>query len=442
MVTAKPHLLLIADLRHASPRWPALAGGLLQEGWRVTVLTAPIGDDAPERLGFPMAFSDAARIVECGPAEDIFQPLRNVLWALGLRRGTSLTSQLKAQLPGRTGGARGVFELVFHTTEALLGWPDAYARWRRPATAEALRLVALEEFSVMVSSSPYPTSHAVAAAVKRKNPALRWVADFRDLWSQNHGYAMPQWRKRADAYLERRLLALAEALVTTSEEWARILNVHHGKPVAVIRNSFVDYEAPQGDPPPTALPLMLSYTGVRYPRQQRIAPVLHALALLRQRGCSPSDVRLNIVGPHDLDLAEQASTIGVQDSVAQRGPVSRRAAQRAQRAAHVLLYLQWEDPSVDMVSSLKFWEYLGSGRPMLLTGGHPNGSAERIATEVNAGVIARNANDIADALLRWIEELRHRGHVDSGAHAEKIARLGTRAILPDLRRVLLPDTLS
>ncbi len=434
-MTTPLRCLLIADLRHASPRWPALAGGLIAKGWDVTVVTAPIGADAAEELGFPRIFAERARIVACGSSTDALEPIRKLLWLLGLRRKQSLTAQLRAQLPAA--GSRSAFDTVFQTILALIGWPDLQAPWRGPALHAARALLREQSFDVLVSSSPYPTSHAVAAALKQEHPQLRWVADFRDLWSQNHNYPMPRWRQRVDSRLERRMISGADALVTTSDDWADTLREAHGKPVAVVRNSFVDYETPAAGAPPATTPLTVLYTGVRYPKQQHITPVLEAVAALAASGAAtPQELTLRFVGPFDAELARESERLGVAAFVAQDGAVTRAAAQRLQREAHVLLYMQWEDRAVDMVSALKYWEYLGSGRPVLMTGGHPGGTAETIAIEAQAGTIAHTPTEIADALRRWIAELKRTGAVASHLRREVTAPYGATARAQELAQVL------
>jgi len=434
-VTVERRCLLIADLRHASPRWPALAGGLIKRGWEVTVVTAPLGADAAEELGFPRIFAERAQIVECGSATDVLEPLRKLLWLLGLRRRQSLTAQIRAQLPAA--GSRSAFDTAFQALLALIGWPDLQAPWRRPALRAARALLREESFDVLVSSSPYPTSHAVAAALKRENPELRWVADFRDLWADNHNYQMPRWRRAIDSALERRMMMFADALVTTADDWAETLRRTHGKSVTVVRNSFVDYDLPAAGAPPSMTPLTVLYTGVRYPKQQRITPVLEAIASLAAGGTvTPRELMLRFVGPFDEELALESTRLGVAAFVTQDGSVTRAAAQRLQREAHVLLYLQWEDKAVDMVSALKYWEYLGSGRPVLMTGGHPDGTAERIALDAHAGTAAHTPATIADALRGWIRELQGSGAVASHLRREAVAPYGATARSEELARIL------
>jgi hypothetical protein len=432
----KPHrCLLIANLLHMSLRWPALGGGLIASGWDVTVVTTPLGDGAAGSLGFPRWFAERARIVETAATPDILEPIRRLLWVLGLRRRQSLTEQVMVQMPGA--GSRLAFDRAFTSLQAIIGWPDVYAPWKRPALAAARAMIRQQPYDVMVSTSPYPTSHAVAAQLKRENPSLRWVADFRDLWSQNHNYEMPRWRQRVDAKLERRMMARADVLVTTATEWAEQLRALHDKPVTVVRNAFVDYEALPDGTPSAVPPLTILYTGVRYPGKQLILPVLEAIAILADRGeVAPGDLRLRVVGPFDAELADDALKLGVEAFATQEGPVGRREAQRRQRQAHVLLYLGWEDPAVDMVSSLKFWEYLASGRPVPMAGGNPGGTAERVLVESNAGVCARTAANVVDALRGFISEFKRTGATASHLNRDVVARHGISVQVRALERVL------
>ena len=45
----------------------------------------------------------------------------------------------------------------------------------------------LDQPDILVSSSPYITSHLVASRISKKFN-LKWVADFRDSWSNNPIY--------------------------------------------------------------------------------------------------------------------------------------------------------------------------------------------------------------------------------------------------------------
>ena len=398
-------LLVIADLRHASPRWPALLGGLILRGWEVTVITAPLGEDAVERLGFPHTFASTARIVEVGPSSDVLEPVRRLLWVFGLRRRVSLTEQVKEKLARP--GTRRRFDCAFQLALALIGWPDLQSRWQRPAQRAAAELLAAEPFDVLLSSSPYPTSHVVAAAIKRRHPELRWIADFRDLWAENHNYAMPAWRRVIDRRWERAVLKHADALTAPTQTWAEQLSVAHGTPAACVPNGFVDYEEVVDQTPKPSGRFELLYSGVRYPEHQTILPLLEAIAHLQQTGTiDASSFRFRWIGPFDSETALKAAQLGIQSLILQEPPVSRAAARRAQREAHALLFLQWQDPAIDWSSSLKLHEYVGAGRRIIATGGFPDSEVSRLLMASGYADIASSAHEVETALQEAIIRFR------------------------------------
>ncbi len=445
-MTTPRRCLLIADLRHAAPRWPALAGGLIAKGWEVTVVTAPLRADASEELGFPRIFAERARIVECGSATDALEPVRNLLWLFGLRRKQSLTEQLKAQLPAA--GTRSAFDVAFQTLLALIGWPDLQAPWRRPALRAARALLREESFDVLVSSSPYPTSHAVAAALKRENPQLRWVADFRDLWAENHNYQMPAWRRAIDRRWERQMLRLTDVFTSPTEAWAEQLAQQHGRPGICVPNGYVDYEtdtapAPALAPAPAASrKFTLLYTGVRYPNNQQILPLLEAIAALQAEHLIDSEsFQFRWIGHFDAETALKAAELGITPLISQESSVGRRDATLAQAAAHAVLFLQWQDAAVDISGSLKLHEYVGCGRPILALGGHPDSIVSHLLQRTGRAILVLTAADVTNALRSWITMQRHDGSipVPSNWRDVAIALSGISRGLGDLEDMLVGD---
>ena len=70
-------------------------------------MTAPLGADAAEELGFPRIFAERAQIVECGSATDVLEPLRKLLWrcsAFGVGRASR--SRFGRNCPRRVHGRR------------------------------------------------------------------------------------------------------------------------------------------------------------------------------------------------------------------------------------------------------------------------------------------------------------------------------------------------
>lgn len=410
MVTKNPHLLLIADLRHASPRWPSLCGALLLEGWKVTVITAPLGPNAAERLGFPSVFGDKATLIEVGPAEDVLEPFRRLLWRVGMQRGQSLSGQLSEAIATRT--SRSALRVLSEHAEALLGWPDVYFRWARPASTAALHLLGEHAFTAMVSSSPYPSAHFAAARVKQLRPDMRWVADFRDLWVSNHSEAGVFWRRGIDRWLERRTVAIADAFISPTPEWSQLLGKRYGKQSECVPNGFVDYEPNVETARANAVdgPFTLLYTGVRYHGHQRIEMICDAIKTLKDDGIiNQESFRFVVYGPLDAELQHYANALGIADLVRLEPSISRRAARDAQANADALLFYQWDDEEkTNWISSLKLHEYVGTGRQILATGGFPQSSVSNLLLHTERAGLCFTTEQTTSWLRDHIRKWRQR----------------------------------
>ena len=88
--------------------------------------------------------------------------------------------------------------------QSIFAYPDTEKAWERLAQDFVEREIKSGPPPVLISSSPYPITHVIAHKFSKKYN-LKWIADFRDPWSQNHNYKMPIWRKKLDERLEKKL---------------------------------------------------------------------------------------------------------------------------------------------------------------------------------------------------------------------------------------------
>lgn len=431
-------VLVIANLHHASPRIPALLTFLGEYGWRATVVTPPLGADAESLLGLPRDFF---RFVDIAPAPyrgDVFWIVRKLLAWFGFSSKSSYTEQLKDRVGGGRSGKSWVDWLML-TYQMLLAIPDTEWPWYRSAVRVASAQLDQHDFDIILSSSPVPTVHFVAAALKKRH-GIPWVADLRDLWSQNHNYTFPAPRRWLDRHLELRALRSADLLTTISRPLEEKLTSLHGDRVAVIRNGY----QPMADAlPTTQLPVRftISYTGTIYAGKQDPARLLVALRNLMKSGqMAPERVAVNFYGRHDSMLQQLVSELGLQDVVVQKGMFPRGEIRRRQKESHLLLLLQWEDASEEGIFPLKLFEYLDSGRPVLATGGLASGEIANILHETNAGVVATTTEEVEQVLLQSYEVFSAGGPPAYRGDPTAIARYsysGCASLLSDcLERVI------
>jgi hypothetical protein len=335
---------------------------------------------------------------------------------------------LDDSIRGRVGLiAKKAYQSVVHIPDGQIGWVGAAVR-------DALKLA--EEWRPdVVLGSALPISSLYAARAIATKLAIPWVAEFRDLWTDNHYYTLPAWRRAIDRVLEKRLLRTASALVTISSGLAEVLRRQVSVPVEIIYNG-IDGEAPVTEPPPPSPAdsgLDRVHTGQLIPGKRDPQVDLEALASLGNEAAGISLAfygrRLDIVGK-ELQRFPSRATILTHE------PVSREEALGLQRAADVLLLLLWNHPHERGVVPSKFFEYLGAGRPILLVG-PVNGDAATILRECQAGFTADNASDVA-RILTQLRMDKFNGAV-SRQSATKVATYRrsnqVRKLLDILRRV-------
>jgi glycosyltransferase involved in cell wall biosynthesis len=235
-----------------------------------------------------------------------------------------------------------------------------------------------------------------------------WVGELRDLWTDNHYYPYPRWRRWIEGRIERRVLSSAAGLVTVSEPLAGTLRTKFGRPTAVILNGF----DPNDYPCRSAISfqrdaLHIVYTGTLYPGRQTLAPLFDAL---RRLGPLSNKVRVDFYGPRSSIVRETADLFGVEHLIELKGAVSHHEALSRQSGADVLLHLLWTDTSQPGVYNAKLFEYLGARRPILGVGYTENVAAELIR-ERGAGVTLDDPAKIAAQLEQWVRQKEQTGSI-------------------------------
>lgn len=282
--------------------------------------------------------------------------------------------------------------------------PDRALAWYRPAIRAGDALMRSQRFDAVLSSHGPPGSTIVASVLAGRFN-VPWVADLRDLWTQNHsqqnrGSALHAIEQR----VERRVMRGARSLVTVSTPLKTQLEQLHGKPVALIPNGFdeSDYDARRARPRAAGAPLRIVYTGMIYEGRQEPTPLFKAVrALIDEGTLQPDGVRIEFYGTSPAYVLERAERERVADVVSLSPRIAHAETLDKQVNADVLLLLEWTDPSFKGFFSGKVFEYLGARRPILAIG--PRGGViDQLLQETRAGVMATSAEDVRRALTELL----------------------------------------
>ena len=282
--------------------------------------------------------------------------------------------------------------------------PDHHDLWILPA----IRRVRKKKWDLLVSSHGPYASHLVALHLKKKRPETPWVADFRDLWTQNHIFPGVFPFTQLERYLEARIVRNADVLTTVSAPLAQKLRRQYARKAFAIENG-VDLEQLDALPSASVFPqdglLRIVYTGTIYQGKQDPSPLFQALAQLEQEGF-PYAQRFRVIfaGKNLGPVLETARSFGIERAVEFAGFVTHDHSLMMQRDADAVLFLEFEAPGYDGILTGKLFEYLASGTPILSVGTQPSSSAGALIEEAEAGeACGRDLSRIKSVLVSLVE---------------------------------------
>ncbi len=311
--------------------------------------------------------------------------------------------------------------------------PDDQILWMPNAVKLGREIMKREKIDAIFSTSGPVTNHLVARKLAREFDA-KWVADFRDPWTQNMHTSGIAWRERMEERMEADVMLEADAVTTVTATFAKNFQDKHQeriKRIELIYNGFdqADFE---GLEPSHVAPEKFHavYAGILYQkRNPRL--LLHAIRELIDAGeVDPKDLLLSFAGVFDYpgysenrDCVEQ---LGLGKIVRVLGNLPHKEALGLMKGADVLLLIG--DVSADAGAYIpgKLYEYMGIGNPILAL--NKAGEATEIIEKFRLGQVAdpEEKDAVKQAYLQLYKEWKagvdkQSGESDRGADfAERV----------------------
>ena len=351
---------------------------------------------------------------------------------LGLDRKRTVSEQVGLPSPSRP-GSLPVSTRLLKLARYFLSYPDPLKGWI-PFALNAVRELRSQNRRIDAIASTFPPVpvHLIGREAK-SILGCPWIADFRDLWTQNLADRNPRFLQIG---LEKRTLQQADALVTVSRPWAnRLQQRYPGKKVCVIPNGF-DPDDFCSAPPPLTREFSITYTGQLYLDQRDPTLLFQTMSNLIQQGVIPvGEVRIRFYGPIEPWLPALVQKYGLQQVVELHGPVPRKEAFERQRESQILLILPWSAATETGHHSAKLFEYFAAARPILAVGGNQGVLTEALQ-ETNAGVHAWSETEVRAFLISAFDKYKKDGRVPYSANKHAIEQYSHPQMARSFARVL------
>ena len=290
-------------------------------------------------------------------------------------------------------GTHGLDRLATHARLQLrrLVVPDENATWALTAVPAGIRIAREHDIDVVVSTSPPPSTHLIAAAIARATGA-RWVADLRDsLVAHAHRRAdstATRLKSSLQGRVARLVAARADAITCVSDaisEETRSLGPR-GRVVTIANGC--DFDDVAGLDRHHSDRFRITHTGRLLGRRDP-RPFLQALHDSRL------DVAARFLGDFRPADREWAESLGLGDRLELLPYAPRATSLALQRDSEALLLLIPDAGGRGRgVLSGKVFEYVAVGRP-ILAAVPPDGAAAELIRETGAGVVAPPDDPVA-----------------------------------------------
>jgi glycosyltransferase involved in cell wall biosynthesis len=303
----------------------------------------------------------------------------------------------------------------------LLSYPDSAKGWI-PFALAAVQEIRRQNLDIdaIVTTSPPISSHLIGREAKNIL-GCPWIADLRDLWTQNLGERSSNVLQIG---LEKRTLRRADALVTVSEPWAtRLERRYPEKKIWTITNGFDpdDFDSP---PPALTEEFSITYTGELYAGQRDPTMLFEVLSdLIKDGSISASELRIRFYGRIEAWLPALIEKFGLNEIVALNGPTPRLEAVAHQRESQILLLLPWSNPKETGHHSAKLFEYLAAARPILAIGG-ARGVITETLESAEAGFHALSKAQVREFMLSAYANYKTKGCVPYSGKRQAVEEYG------------------
>lgn len=264
--------------------------------------------------------------------------------------------------------------------------PDARVFWVKPSVKLLKEYLKANHYDAVVTTGPPHSVHLIGLGLKREFPNLKWIADFRDPWTEISYYKHLKLTKTADKKhrkLEQKVFENADVTLATSYSDAEQFR-KKGANAVCITNGFDSNTKSDSTEKKYSDKFTLSYIGVL--EQLRNPKILWEVLteLLAENTDFKKDFELKFVGRVDDKILVEIEDLGLNESLKNLGYRSHAEANVEMQNSDLLLITNFPDEASKGIIPGKIFEYLATGNT-LISFGPKESDVQRILNETGAG---------------------------------------------------------
>lgn len=376
-------------------RWLRLSKYFKENKWKLTVY-------CPENAAWPIIDEGLLKEV---PNDielirtSIFEPHKYIQKKAGFEGGAGIGSDKK----------KGLIKNLLIWVRGNLFIPDSRRFWIKPSYRFLSNYLKQHpDVTHIISTGPPHSTHLIAYKLKMRNPTLKWVADFRDPWTEIDYYEelhLGKWADKKQKRLEKIVLTTADLVVTVSDDTAVGLKQIGQRTVEVVTNGFIFPEFNNLDVE-LDKKFSISHFG-SMPASRNPIVLWRALQeLITEIPELKNHLEINLFGSVDYTIIENLKQLNLLDYYSGSKKLNHEESIIQQRKTQILLLIANNSINSKGILTGKFFEYLGAKRPIFAVG-QRNSDLEKSINETQSGcfvdydAIASAKNWLTDCFAKY-----------------------------------------
>ncbi|HEY9220125.1 MAG TPA: glycosyltransferase family 4 protein [Lutibacter sp.] len=263
--------------------------------------------------------------------------------------------------------------------------PDARKFWVKPSTSYLKKYLKANKIDVVITTGPPHSMHLIGLNLK-KELNIKWIADFRDPWTEiDYFQQLPLTKKAIEKHhsLEKEVLKNADAVLVVGKTMQENFNLYNSN-VITVTNGFDEVLTNEN----VALDAKFTITHIGLMNADRNPKMLWEVLseIVSENEEFSKDFDLKLIGQADASVIRDISTFRLSKNIQVIDYVTHDKVVEFQQKSQVLLLIVNNVPSAKAIITGKIFEYLMAKRPILAIA-PINGDLADIIEETNSGMV-------------------------------------------------------
>ena len=266
--------------------------------------------------------------------------------------------------------------------------------WSEAANPIANKLARNQD--IVISTFGPQAAHIIGCKMKILNPSIYWIADYRDLWSDNPGLeSVSKALKKKLSKEEIETIKYADLTTSVSEDICQRLHKLHKKTSVKITNGFDINKVTVKKNLTKKISRLnkifkIVYTGSIYNDRSPIILLDAIINLIKNKKIPEKSIVVEFYGSRLDFIKELSQQPKYLNLISIKDHIPRYQVLEKQKKADLLLLLASSKEISRGELTGKIFEYMSAGRPILCIGGRSNFEISKVLNLTNTGVIFEN----------------------------------------------------